>query len=202
MTQGDQASHSQKMEVHLEGAIKDKEKAEAENYPQMPQRFLPKEGYELIGTLVKVDPTLAKYLYRLLKGKELSPDEDSPTGYKERMLEGVNPFCNDDGVEKITDFLLLHVNTPLSYKEKGQTAAQTAGHLAKQFNKDLAANFERWNVQNPSLIPQLVALVFQFIRAAQGQSTNLPEGLLSGGALRPKGGNENNIKPEKGRVGI
>ncbi|MEM3828168.1 MAG: hypothetical protein QXP36_02995 [Conexivisphaerales archaeon] len=174
----------QKVDVHIEKETQ-KEKEKEEIYPQMPPRFIPKEGYELIGSLVKVDPTLAKYLFKLLKGAELVPDENSPTGYSERKLDGVEPFCNEDGVDKIMDLILLHINTPLSYKEKGQTSSYVAGQIAKQFIKDTAANFERWEIKNPSLIPQLAAIVFQFIRAAQGQNTELPEGLLSGGALRP-----------------
>ncbi|MEM0106937.1 MAG: hypothetical protein QXS81_01145 [Candidatus Micrarchaeaceae archaeon] len=180
---------SQKVEVNIEKE-KESSKQKIENYPQMPPHFIPKEGYELIGTLVKVDPTLAKYLFKLLKGAELVPDENSPTGFREQKLKGVEPFCNDDGVDKITDLILLHINTPLSYKEKGQTPSQIAGQIAKQFIKDTAANFEHWEIQNPSLIPQIAAVVFQFIKAAQGQNTDLPEGLLSGGALRPPANTE------------
>lgn len=196
-------THSQKVEVHLgETAQPTKGKSPEEVYGQMPARFLPKEGYELIGSLVKVDPTLAKHLTKLLKGVELTPDEDSPTGYREKQIPGVIAFCNNDGVEKISDFLSLHINTPLSYKERGYSATGTAGKLAKQFNKDIAANFERWEITNPSLIPQIVSLVFQFIRAAQGQSSDLPEGLLSGGALRPKAAESPTLKVEKGRIGV
>lgn len=202
-------SPTQKMEVHIEKPSP-KEKSEEENYPQMPQRFIPKEGYELIGSLVKVDPTLAKYLFKFLKGAELVPDEDSPTGYKEKKLIGVKAFCNVDGVEKISDLLLLHINTPLSYKEKdsfgkgqGQTPSMIAGKIAKQFIKDTAANFSRWEIANPSLIPQIAALMFEFIKAAQGQHTELPEGILSGGALRPRGPEPANpAKAARGRITI
>lgn len=184
MAQGEQATHSQKVEVNVEA--KGRGKAEEESYPQVPARFLPKEGYELIGSLVKTDPILAKTLFKLLKGKEIVADEDSPSGYKEKQIPGAHAFCNGDGVEKITDFLILHINTPLSYKERGFTASQAAKQISKQFEKDIAANFKRWEVENPSLIPQLVAVVYQFVRAAQGQHGELTEDLLSGGALRPK----------------
>ncbi|MEM3199664.1 MAG: hypothetical protein QXD11_02900 [Candidatus Micrarchaeaceae archaeon] len=185
---------SQKVEVNIEK--EEPSKQNIENYPQVPPHFIPKEGYELIGTLVKVDPILAKYLFKLLKGAELVPDENSPTGYREQKLKGVEPFCNDDGVDKITDLILLHINTPLSYKEKGQTPSQIAGQIAKQFIKDTAANFEHWEIQNPSLIPQIAAIVFQFIKASQAQHTDLPEGLLSGGALRPPVTESNAPKPK------
>lgn len=181
----EQPTHSQKVEVHL--GEKEHEKEAGEYRPQVPPRFMPKEGYELIGSLVKTDPTLAKTLFKLLKGKELTPDENSPTGYAEKAIPGAKAFCNGDGVEKITDFLLLHINTPLSYKERGYTAVDTAKKITKQFIKDIAANFEHWEIANPSLIPQLAAVVFQFIRTSQGQHGELPEDLLSGGALRPKG---------------
>ncbi|MEM0148285.1 MAG: hypothetical protein QXY10_01680 [Candidatus Micrarchaeaceae archaeon] len=192
---------SQKVDVHIEGE-KSTSKQNEEIYPQMPPHFIPKEGYELIGTLVKVDPTLAKYLFKLLKGAELVPDENSPTGYHEQKLNGVEAFCNNDGVDKISDLLLLHINTPLSYKEKGQSPSQIAGQIAKQFIKDTAANFEHWEIKNPSLIPQIAAVVFQFIKAAQGQNTELPEGLLAGGALRPKINEPILPKQPKGRLSI
>jgi len=180
-------SSSSKVEVHV-GEVPPAAKEEEKIYPQIPPRFIPKEGYELIGSLVKVDPVLAKLLIKFLKGAELVPDEDSPTGYKIERIKGVEAFCNDDGSDKIMDLILLHINTPLSYKEGklGQPPSVIAGMIAKQFIKDTAANYERWGINNPSLIPQIASLVFQFIKAAQAQNTELPEGLLGGGALRPK----------------
>jgi len=180
-------SSSSKVEVHL-GEVPPAAKEEEKIYPQIPPRFIPKEGYELIGSLVKVDPVLTKLLIKFLKGTELVPDEDSPTGYRLEKLNGIEPFCNDDGSDKIMDLILLHINTPLSYKEGklGQPPSMIAGMIAKQFIKDTAANYERWGINNPSLIPQIASLVFQFIKAAQAQNTELPEGLLGGGALRPK----------------
>ncbi len=175
----------------------------ANTYPQLIPRFIPKEGYELIGTLVKVDPTLAKYMLKLLKGTELVPDEHSPTGYSEKPIPGAEPFCNPDGVDKIIDMILVHINTPLSYKEGkfGQPPSQIAGNIAKQFIKDLAANYDRWKIKNPSLIPQLAAILFNYIKAAQGQQSELPDGLFGGGALQPRASEQSNItKSLKGRV--
>jgi len=180
-------SSSSKVEVHL-GEVPPTTKEEEKIYPQIPPRFIPKEGYELIGSLVKVDPVLTKLLIKFLKGAELVPDEDSPTGYRLEKLNGIEPFCNDDGSDKIMNLILLHINTPLSYREGkfGQPPSVIAGMIAKQFIKDTAANYERWGINNPSLIPQIASLVFQFIKASQAQNTELPEGLLGGGALRPK----------------
>jgi len=180
-------SSSSKVEVHL-GEVSPSKKEEENVYPQIPPRFIPKEGYELIGSLVKVDPVLTKLLIKFLKGAELVPDEDSPTGYRLEKLNGVEPFCNDDGSDKIMNLILLHINTPLSYKEGkfGQPPSVIAGMIAKQFIKDTAANYERWGINNPSLIPQIASLVFQFIKASQAQNTELPEGLLGGGALSPR----------------
>jgi len=177
---------SSKVEVHLGEAPSATTKEEI--YPQIPPRFIPKEGYELIGSLVKVDPVLTKLLIKFLKGAELIPDEDSPTGYRMEKLKDIEPFCNDDGSDKIMNLILLHINTPLSYKEGkfGQPPSAIAGMIAKQFIKDTAANYERWGINNPSLIPQIASLVFQFIKASQAQNTELPEGLLGGGALRPR----------------
>jgi hypothetical protein len=135
------------------------------------------EGYELIDALVKVNPISANLLLKLLKGTTLVPDEGSPTGYKEEKLKGVKVFCNNDGVDKILDLLLLHINTPLSYKENSQSPSQIAGQIAKQFIKDIAANFEHWEISNPSLIPQLAEIIFQFIKTAQVQNTKLTESL-------------------------
>jgi hypothetical protein len=180
------AAPSQKVEVHVGESKPQKEKMEEETYPNLPPRFLPREGYELVGSLVRVNKEMTESLLKLLKGTELVQNDESPTGYSEVGIKGVKPFCNADGVIKVLSFITLHVNTPLSYREKGQTATLTAGELAKQFNKDIAANYEHWEIHNPSLIPQLVAIAFQFIRAAQGQNTELPEDLLAGGALRPR----------------
>lgn len=189
MPNGISPSSSAKVEVHVEKE-KPANAAKEESYAQLPPRFMPKEGYELIGTLVKSDPILTKYLLRLLKGVELIQDEDSPTGFREKEIRGTKTFCNSDGVDKIIDFVILHINTPLSYKEgnmyNSQPPSQIAGKIAKQFIKDLAANYERWDINNPSLIPQIAALLFNYVKAAQGQQTELPEGLLAGGALRPK----------------
>jgi hypothetical protein len=193
-------SSSSKVEVHVGENQPAQKETERADYPQMPARFIPKEGYELIGSLVKVDPTLAKYLFKFLKGTELVPDEESPTGYRENKMKGVEAFCNQDGTDKITDLILLHINTPLSYKEgvkTGQPPSMIAGAIAKQFIKDVAANFERWEIKNPSLIPQLAALLFEFVKASQGQQTDLPEGLLSGGALRPRGAPEQQQQQSK-----
>lgn len=207
MPSGSAPSSSAKVEVHVEKEKAAKPESTTESFPQLPPRFIPKEGYELIGALVKVDPTLTKYALRLLKGTELVPDENSPTGYKEEKIRGAEAFCNNDGVDKITDLILLHINTPLSYKEGNrfnpQPPSQIAGNVAKQFIKDIAANYERWDIKNPSLIPQLAAILFNYIKAAQGQQTDLPEGLLSGGALRPR--NEQQEQPQRnsrGRVTI
>lgn len=198
---------SAKVELHLEAQKNQATQNQPESYPNLPPRFLPKEGYELIGALVKVDPTLTKYLLKFLKGAELVPDENSPTGYREQQIKGANPFCNDDGVDKITDLILIHINTPMSYKEgyksNPQPPSQIAGNIAKQFIKDVAANYERWEIKNPSLIPQLAAIIFDYIKAAQGQQTELPEGLLNGGALRPKSeNNENSKRPAHGRLSL
>jgi len=180
-------SSSSKVEVHL-GEVPPSKKEEENVYPQIPPRFIPKEGYELIGSLVKVDPVLTKLLIKFLKGAELVPDEDSTTGYRIEKLKDVEPFCNDDGADKIMNLILLHINTPLSYRDGkfGQPPSVVAGMIAKQFIKDTAANYERWGINNPSLIPQIASLVFQFIRASQAQNTELPEGLLGGGALSPR----------------
>jgi len=107
---------SSKVEVHL-GEMPSTAKEEEKIYPQIPPRFIPKEGYELIGSLVKVDPTLTKLLIKFLKGADLVPDEDSTTGYRMEKLKDVEPFCNDDGAEKIMNLILLHINTPLSYRD-------------------------------------------------------------------------------------
>jgi hypothetical protein len=162
-------------------------------------RFIPKEGYELIGSLVKVDPVLAKHLLKLLKGTDLVADDDSPTGYSESAIEGAKPFCNADGVEKITDFIIIHINTPLSYKE-GKLAlppSQIAKEIAKQFIKDFAANYQRWDIQNPSLIPEISSIMFQYLKASQGQQGELPEQLLAGGALKQRA-----QEPEPRKKGI
>jgi len=178
---------SSKVEVHL-GEMPSAAKEEEKIYPPIPPRLIPKEGYELIGSLIKVDQTLTKLLIKFLKGAELVPDEDSTTGYRMEKLKDVEPFCNDDGAEKIMNLILLHINTPLSYRDGkfGQPPSIVAGMIAKQFIKDTAANYERWDIKNPTLIPQIASLIFQFIRASQAQNTELPEGLLSGGALRPR----------------
>jgi hypothetical protein len=81
-------------------------------------------------------------------------------------------------------------------KYSPQPPSHVAGNIAKQFIKDVAANYERWEISNPSLIPQLAAVIFNYIKAAQGQQTELPEGLLNGGALRPK--TEQPENPKKG----
>lgn len=205
MPNGSAPSSTAKVEVHLDKEAPAKHDADSTSQ-QLPPRFIPKEGYELIGALIKVDPILTKYLLKLLKGTELVPDEDSPSGYTEREIKGTHPFCNNDGTDKIIDLVMIHINTPLTYRESNkfnpQPPSQISGSISKQFIKDVAANYERWEVQNPSLIPQISAILFNYIKAAQGQQTELPEGLLSGGALHPKNEQQMEARKSKGRISL
>lgn len=176
--------------------------ASKKEYYQPEQKFLPKEAYALMGQLIKVDDRFGKIIVRLLLGHEVIDDEDSPTGYRLRKMDKVTPFCNEDGFEKIADFLLLHLSVPLSYMESEHSPMAHAAEISMQLIKDIAANFEQWEVSNPSLIPQLASAAYSFIIAVQGQHTELLEDMTGGGLLNKPKEPEPVIQQRRGRFGV
>lgn len=158
---------------------------------QPPPRFLPREAYELLAALIKVDERLAKSFIQLLLGKSYIRTEE---GEELRSLTDgagnhAKPFCNWDGFVKLSQLLLLHVGTPLSYSV-GQSPRLHAAETGRQVIRDIAANFDIWEISTPSLIPQISAIFYEYVFNTQAQSTDMMKDMTGGGLLAPHADNK------------
>jgi len=139
----------------------------------LPKNYLPAEGYELLGSLLKKDKELTKLLYSLLLASRVETDTTGNGEYILSPIPNRQPMFNRDGTDNIITILLVHLSTPLSYLQQGQSPVRHAEEVSKQLILDIAANFQRWDLKNPSLIPQLAGIFFRFILSSEGQSDSL-----------------------------